>query len=67
MVGTLDAPPRRKAPFAFFKSEQPSKDDSLVKGDGGWGSHGGSNGGSDVDGEMIWNESIADALGYGKK
>lgn len=72
MVGTADAP-RHRAPFAFFKSEAPAADDGLMKGSGGGGAAEGAGGkwasgdGSEVGGEMIWNESIASALGYGKK
>lgn len=65
MVGTAEAP-RRKAPFAFFKSERPSADDGLIKGGGGDNGKWGAGDGSEVEGEMIWNESIASALGYGK-
>lgn len=54
------AAPKRKSPFAFF-----SGDANGERLNGEWGSTNGSEHG--VTGDMIWNESIAGALGYGKK
>jgi hypothetical protein len=49
------APPR-KSPFAAL----------LGSGGGAYSNGDHYKGGDDADGEMIWNEHIADALGYGK-
>lgn len=61
MVSAGDAEPRRlaSAPFGFAsKTEAPAAGDGLIKENEQWGSN--------YDGEMLWNENIADALGYGK-
>lgn len=66
MTGALSPAPNggRKSPFAFLRRPSVSED-GLVK-DHQWGSTHGSDA-DGVTGDMIWNESIADALGYGKK
>jgi len=66
MTGALSPAPNggRKSPFAFLRRPGVSED-GLVK-DHQWGSTHGSDA-DGVTGDMIWNESIADALGYGKK
>lgn len=82
MTGALDTapPPRRAAPFANFLRGQRESSSGLVDAAAGSAPLGGAkalappvNGkGADWDGdevtaEMIWNEDIADALGYGKQ
>jgi hypothetical protein len=66
MVGILS--PREgggRSPFDRIRNYW--SDDGHAKGEQQqWGSNGGSDG-DGVTGEMIWNESIAGALGYGKK
>jgi hypothetical protein len=57
----------RKSPFAAFRGG--SGDGGKGASDDGGAGWDGSGGGAGeyVNGDMLWNESIADALGYGKK